>query len=100
MYWASGPPGGTAGVSEVPLDGGTTTPVLDQAPASAPGPIAIDDGNVYYADSSGAVLKAPLAGGAVTTIATGQTNPDAIAVDDTSVYWIDNGSTVMKFSPK
>jgi hypothetical protein len=53
----------------------------------------LDDGNIYNADSSGPVLKAPLAGGAVATIATGQVNPDAIAVDETSVYWIDNSST-------
>ena len=46
------------------------------------------------------MLKVPLAGGAVTTIASGQTNPDAIAVDATSVYWLDNGSTVMKFTLK
>ena len=45
-------------------------------------------------------LRAPLAGGPVTTLATGQVNPDAIAVDATSVYWLDNGSTVMKFTPK
>ena len=99
VYWASGPPAGSSGLSKVPLDGGTPT-VVAAVMSSAPGPIAIDDASIYYADGSGTVLKVPLAGGAVTTIASGQTNPDAIAVDATSVYWVDNGSTVMKFTPK
>jgi hypothetical protein len=98
VYWASGPPAGSAGVSKVPLDGGTTTVMA--VPMSMPGPIAVDGTSIYFADGSGTVLKVPLAGGAVTTLATGQTNPDAIAVDATSVYWVDNGSTVMKLTPK
>jgi len=74
--------------------------VLELMSTSAPGPIAIDDTNVYYVDGSGDLLRAPLAGGPVTTLATGQVNPDAIVVDATSVYWVDNGSTVMKLTPK
>jgi hypothetical protein len=99
VYWSSGPPGASSGVSKVPLDGGTPT-LVAEVMSTVPGPIAVDDANIYYADGSGMVLKVPLAGGAVTTIASGQTNPDAIAVDATSVYWVDNGSTVMKFTPK
>ena len=85
VYWSSGPPAETSGVNKVPLDGGVTTPVFELMSTSAPGPIAIDDTNVYYVDGSGDLLRAPLAGGPVTTLATGQVNPDAIAVDATSV---------------
>ena len=103
VYWSSGPPAGVLGGEE----GSPRRRDADAHPWGrrwlddvTPGPIAIDDVNVYCADGSGTVFRVPLAGGRVTTLATGQTNPDAIAVDATSVYWIDNGSTVMKLSPK
>jgi len=48
----------------------------------------------YYQGSDGVVLKAPVAGGAITTIASGQSEPSSIAVDDTFVYWTNAGSTV------
>lgn len=54
----------------------------------APQGIAVDAAHVYWTDSqSQSVNEVPLAGGAPTTVATGQVAPLAIAVDDTSVYW-------------
>src|SRR5205814_4300969 len=45
----------------------------------------------------GTVRKAPLAGGAVATLASGSSQPHGIAVDAASVYWTDFGAgTVMK----
>jgi hypothetical protein len=90
LYWSSY---GT--LSKVALTGGT--PVSLAAVQTAAG-IAVDATSLYWTDAYGnAVTKAPLAGGATTSLATGQDGPSAIAVDSTNVYWIDySGGTVMK----
>src|SRR5665811_85041 len=68
--------------------------------------LAIDDTNVYWTDEGGAaytgsVLSVPKSGGAITTLASGQTGPLGIAVTGTDVYWSDHayaqfGAGVMK----
>ncbi len=70
------------------------------------GGLAVDGTSVYWtAELAGTVVKMPIGGGLVTTLASGQDYPYAIAVDDTSVYWTneDNGGsngTVMQLTPK
>jgi hypothetical protein len=96
---------------KMPLDGGTPTTLASGLMGGVPG-IAVDDENLYWTNCgacneatkppmNGTVLKVPLSGGRVTTMASRQALPQAIAVDKTSVYWIDVvGATLMKFTPK
>jgi hypothetical protein len=65
--------------------------------------IAVDAANVYVAlqgSNLGAVVRVPIAGGAVTTIASLPGSAYDLAVDTTDVYWTNLGngmpSTVMR----
>ena len=57
----------------------------------------VGDAIVWTDYSKGTVVKAPIAGGAATTIATNQSGPCAIATDGSNLYWTNNtDGTVMK----
>jgi hypothetical protein len=64
--------------------------------------IAVDATSVYWTShgfgGSGRVMKVPLGGGHVVTLASGQDEPWAIAVDASNVYWTNSSgsTTVMK----
>ena len=53
-----------------------------------PSGVTLDATHLYWLDEGlGAVMSAPLGGGAPTVVAGAQASPRSIAVDSTSVYW-------------
>ena len=68
------------------------------ATGQIPTAIAVGSSDVFWTTTgpppgggAGAVLSVPVGGGAVTTLAQGQTNPMAITVESTDVYWANAG---------
>jgi hypothetical protein len=110
VFWANNY-GGT--IQSVPATGGTPT-VLASGQAH-PTAIAADSINVYWTNAGsetcppanptctpppdGSVMKLPIAGGAPTTLASGQNNPQRIVIDATNVYWTNEGSSVQGLAP-
>jgi hypothetical protein len=107
VYFVACPAGKTcvdaAGMAlmKVPLCGGKPT-VLGAGPGRGVSGLAIDAANAYWA-SSGTVMKVPLSGGTVTTLATPIPGLEfgnasgAVEVDSSSVYWsVPGDGTVMK----
>jgi hypothetical protein len=102
LYWIDGAPSLWA----VTIGGGHTPRLLASAPSSQPATwtsIAADDTNAYVtaipsaedagtpsaaAMSMGSILAIPLAGGPISSLATGQPNPGDMIVANGSLYWI------------
>ena len=84
---------GSGGVADC---GSTTGPIVLAAQQSQPLTIAVDATSVYWTssgDGSVAVMKVPLCGGAVSTLAVGPDgNATGLAVDTSRVYWVSNGN--------
>lgn len=99
VYWTDGGNGSAQGaVMKASLSG--ASPVTLVSGLAGPRAIAVDASSVYFADYIGArLLKVPLDGGTVTTLATGG-SPDAIVIDATSVYWTDYDGSVWRRTPK
>ncbi len=95
-YWTSQDPAGTNSgviVQTVPLSGGTPTSAADVLLSAIPGDIRLDSNNVYWSVfdyTNGAILRAPLDGGAVATLASGETYPLYMTIDGTHAYWTDS----------
>lgn len=86
LYWSDNVAGT---ITRAALDGGSPT-VL--ATGQSPSAIAVDAESVYWTNVNGdapgaAVMKVAIAGGSVTTLASGIQGPWGMAVDATDVYW-------------
>ena len=85
-------------VYQAAVDGGP--PVLVVPMAENPVSIALDSTGLYWSQSaddgvlggvavSGKILRIPLGGGSVVTLASSQSSPSSLAVNGSSVFWID-----------
>ncbi len=84
---------------KVPLGGGTPV-MLALTTEFNVGDIAVDATNVYWA-AYRTIAKAPVGGGAITTVATAQAGASYIAVDATNIYWVNTdigGGAIMKLA--
>lgn len=91
VYWARG-----YQVLGMPRAGGSVVVIADEQ--SLPHGLASDGKFVYWLNTDGSVMKAPIAGGAWTELATGPVMPlfgtsdRGLALDADNVYWVNCGS--------
>jgi hypothetical protein len=91
---------GQEAVLSIPIAGGSPTILVPPDPADNPLAIAVDCTNVYFATNDGSRSKVSRAGGAVTTLATGQGYPSfSMAVDADRLYFIDDAAGEIRSVP-
>ncbi len=85
-------------VRQMPLSGGDAVTFNPGPSYGATGDLAVDATSIYWTSpDERTIVKAPIGGGAPTTLASSQNGIQRIAVDATSVYWTaSNDGTVMK----
>lgn len=101
VYWIDS--ARPCGLMKIPLAGGERTVLAADQCGSYRG-ITVDESHVYWTNlgrngSSGSVMKVPLAGGPVVTLAIADGTPRGIAVDDDSVYWVEAGAATADHGP-
>jgi hypothetical protein len=90
VYWMNQPPNGASSLDGVGADGGA--PVVVASGLSGARFMLAQGSDLIWAGWDGTINKMPLAGGAVTTLAVGQTKPSGLAVSATDVFWSVDGS--------
>lgn len=102
VYWANqempggnGAPNIPGSIRKVSRDGGPITVIASQ---TANG-LALGGTDLYWTGADGTVVRAPTAGGAIATLASGLGGTWSIAALGSSVFWVDGQfDTVMKMS--
>jgi hypothetical protein len=98
VYWTNNEGFKNGSVRRVSKGGGAVAVVASNQDMTLGGSITVDATSVYWTTQGdcvsagvcpGTVMKAPLCGGAPTTLSATQGGV-AVAVDDSSVYWIDS----------
>lgn len=75
---------------------GSNTITYSAVDGTRPSSVAVDGTHVYWTNAfAGTVQRAPKAGGAVETLATGQGTLTHIAVNSAAVYWTTSGGRVV-----
>ena len=94
VYWTTN----TSRLMRASTDGSDVTELINGSATSfAFTGLALDESQIYWASrgiidsNDGSVMKMPIQGGPVTTLATGQSDPSRIVVDVNNVYWTNVG---------
>jgi len=94
IYWVNN---GDGSIHKMSKSGSADT-ILASGPSWATGPLAVDATNVYWFESGATLQTIPIAGGTVTTLATGLHEAAYIVADSTGVYWTERGTSANNYT--